>query len=438
MASDEIKKKWGTIFMGNREASVQQLQAMQEPLHREKQQKDQAADYMERVRSRAADRAREILGAAYAERQKVLEEARTDAARYRKDAELDASLLKTEGQKARSEAAVELEKAQAEREEAERIRLAAKDEGYQEGMRLASAELAEFRAELGQSLSALLRAIERERHKILDNWREDIVSLVQCASQAGAGYILEKEHKSVLRNLVFKSLDLLENRSTVSIRVNPQDEEIINDIFRAARERFPELRQWVVTGDVSLERGGLIAESGTGSVDLRRENFREMVNGVLSHLGLPEGEIEEQADQEIRDMVEREVASIAAQTPEMDREESEVPPEPETAGQRNPESMEAEAAQDEMPEVMDETAEENPDEEMIPATEEIPADEDLEIGSAQQQAPVANENPSLEDLEEELFPLEDMPEQPSTANVAANEKIPDAKKQDPLSEGGFL
>ena len=56
MAADEARKKWGTIFMGEREASVEQLDAMQEPLRRDKIRKEQTEDYMERVRKRAADR----------------------------------------------------------------------------------------------------------------------------------------------------------------------------------------------------------------------------------------------------------------------------------------------------------------------------------------------------------------------------------------------
>lgn len=452
MASDEIKKKWGTIFMGNREASVQQLQAMQEPLRREKRQKDQAADYMERVRAKAADRAREILGAAYAERQKVLEEARTDAARYRKDAETDCARLKAEGENARREAQAELEKARAERQEAERLRLAARDDGYQEGMRQSASELNEFRGELGQSLGSLLRAIERERHQILDAWRDDLVELVQCASQAGAAYVLQKEHKAVLKNMVFQALDQLENRAIVQLRVNPADEDAINDMFRAARERFPELKQWVINSDASIEQGGLIAESGTGSVDLRRENFREMVSGVLAHLGLPKGEIEEIADRAIREMVEREVAAIAALTPELDRPEtSEATPGQEEvaeieAGQPNSESEtpkpDLAAPQEEMPA---EAPEEAPDANM--GVDEEFTTPQSETSSSPELPPILTENanPSYEDLEEELFPIDETESQAvaepyveELADPLANDKKDNGGQGDPLSEGGFI
>ena len=34
MPLDDLRKKWGTIFMGEREATVEELDAMQEPARR--------------------------------------------------------------------------------------------------------------------------------------------------------------------------------------------------------------------------------------------------------------------------------------------------------------------------------------------------------------------------------------------------------------------
>ena len=151
MASDELRKKWGTIFMGEREATVEQLDAMQEPMRRERLKREQQEDYLERVRARAADRAREILGAAYAERQKVLEEARAEAEAERQKLIREGEALKAAGTAAQERAAAELAAAKAAREEAERIREAAHDEGFQAGMEQAGDELREFRADLGHS-----------------------------------------------------------------------------------------------------------------------------------------------------------------------------------------------------------------------------------------------------------------------------------------------
>lgn len=320
MAADEARKKWGTIFMGEREASVEQLDAMQEPLRRDKIRKEQTEDYMERVRKRAADRAREILGAAYTERLKVLDEARADAEASKRAAARECQKLKSEVEAQKKEAAEELEKARHIREEAEQIRDAARAEGLRDGMDQAAGELREFRAELGQSLARVLQSLADQRKNLVDAWRGELCDLACSAAAAGAGYLLGKEHKNILNSLVIQALHQLENRSTITIRVNPEDESTVVDMFQAAREYVPDIRQWIVTPDEHIEPGGLVAESGAGRVDCRRQNFREMVDNILAHLTLPILESEEESARAMRDIVDEEAARIAgfAETPIID------------------------------------------------------------------------------------------------------------------------
>lgn len=458
MASEEMRKKWGTIFMGEREASVEQLNAMQEHVNRDRIRKEQSEDYMERVRARATDRAREILGEAYTERQKVLEEAKGEAATAKRLAAQECNKIKAQGEEIRRQAEAELEAAQAAREEAERLKAAAHEEGYQDGMNQAATELHEFRAELGQSLAALMRAIERERRSILDNWRKDLVELTQAAVQAGTGLVLREEHEDVLRNLVTQALDLLENRNMISLRVNPKDEETVSDMFRAARERVPELKQWTVHGDDSVEEGGLLADSGSGSVDLRRENFREMVDGILNFLALPEIEREATAEQQVASLVEQEVAHIASLTPELDQPEQQPAESEVTAEEMQPKI--AEAAD------VAESAVGTQETETAPRLDRQAAAQAVMPQPAPQGAPVApsatsvteGEETSLAELEEELFPLDEEAEheadaqvesepglapvaQPAAASVASEEAaVTPAPALDAkiLNEGGFL
>lgn len=330
MASEQLRKKWGTIFMGEREATVEQLDAMQEPMRREKLKQEQEADYMERVRARAAERAKEILGEAYAERLKVLEEARTEVAARRRETAAQCAALKAEAEALRKEAAAELARARAEREAAVRVREAAHGEGFQTGMDQAGEELREFRAELGQSLGALLRAVAAQRTALAAAWREELAELAQEAVAAGTGHVLREEHAELLRALVFRAVGLLEDRATITVRVNPEDEAAVSDMFAAAREHAPELVQWIVHGDERMEPGGLVAESGSGSVDCRREHFREMVDSILCHLALPEREEEAEADAAVDTLVERETARL-----------TEMAPPPEPAPQAPPASADA-------------------------------------------------------------------------------------------------
>lgn len=422
MASEEIRKKWGTIYMGNREASLEELNAMQEPLRKEQEKKEKTEDYMERVKARAADRAREILGAAYTERQKVLDEAKGEAAVYKKQAAEEGAKLKAEGERLRQMAHNELAKAEEERKEAQRIRETAYDEGFQNGMDKAAAELHEFRADLGQSLAALLRAIERQRRAILETWRGELAALTQTAAQAGTGLILQKEHQAILNNLVFQALDLLENRSIITMRVNPADETTVSDMFRAAREKAPELKQWIVTGDSGIEAGGLIAETANGSVDLQRDNFRELVHEVLMHLGLPEHESERASD-EVRDLVEREVAHIASLTPELDAVAT--PAEVESHSEAET-PIENKANPQDIPGDIEQLTEDTDSQDaMNPVTgqtfEEQPARTDPNLNEPA-------EDPTLAELEEELFPLEDeIPKNNAPVDSEAPNSRPEGK-----------
>lgn len=458
MASEEMRKKWGTIFMGEREASVEQLNAMQEHVNRDRLQKERSEDYMERVKQRAADRAREILGAAYAERQKVLEEAKGEAAVQKRLAMQECAKIKAEGEAIRKQAREELAAAQAEREEAAKMRQEAREAGHQEGMNQAAVELHEFRAELGQAVAALMRGVEMQRRNILNNWREDLAELVKAAARAGTGYVLQKEHDAVLRQLVFQALDLLENRSLVSIRVNPQDEETVSDLFRAARERAPELKQWVVTGDDAIEPGGLVADSGSGSVDFQRANFRELVDGVLMHLGLPHLEAEMRDDAEVASIVEQEIANIASMTPELDDlepaldEAQDAGAEPADAAPQAADAPDAgeapdasDAADEPGPRLQEPLAEAAPAP-MEPLSEEM-ADlaEELDAPEAEEPLEAGAVDPSLAELEDELFPLdgeaepEPAPEGAATKQAAEPGGAP-APRLDPktLAEGGFL
>ncbi len=297
MASDQLRKKWGTIFMGEREASPQQLDAMQEPLLRERAQQQHQEDYLARVRARAEERAREILGAAYAERQKVLEEAGTEAQTRILQLTREALALKAQAQEELAQAEAEHSKARDLREEAEIIRDHAHNDGFQAGMAQAGAELKEFRADVGQMLGNMLQALEGQRHSLGEAWRNELAELARVAVEAGTGWILQAEHGRILQHLVFSLLQLLEDRATVTVRVHPDDEETVSDLFRAARERVPELSQWIVNGDASIEAGGLVAESVSGSVENLRAHYREMVNGILEYLTLPHRPQDEPAEQ---------------------------------------------------------------------------------------------------------------------------------------------
>ena len=184
MPLDDLRKKWGTIFMGEREATVEELDAMQEPARRAQVRQKVQEDYMERVREKATERARQILGEAYAERQKVLAEAREEAQRQSDLILAEVERIRQSTKEGYEAMQAELQKAADIRAEAQRIRddaarihESAQADGHAAGVESAEGELRAFRGELGQHLAWVLQALSAQFETIDAQWREDLAEL---------------------------------------------------------------------------------------------------------------------------------------------------------------------------------------------------------------------------------------------------------------------
>ncbi|MBQ7585018.1 MAG: flagellar assembly protein FliH, partial [Desulfovibrionaceae bacterium] len=297
-------------------------------------------------------------------------------------------------------------------------------------------ELKEFRADLGTEMAQVLRAIANQLSNITNHWREDLALLMRQAVSSGTGWVLDNNHETILKSLVFQAVNLLEEREVVTLRVNPEDEAIVSDLFRAAREKAPELKQWIVNGDDSIERGGLVAESGSGSVDLKRQNYRNLVADILEHLSLPVLDEEKRAEQKIKQQAE-----VAARRfegvlppkevePKVDKEEEPlnqvVPkvqeePEPKIEPELNTEPKpepELKPLEDERKPTPTKSETETEKEKPILKVEkklppEMPEDMGMELpedvfeteSEPAAEAPEARDDNSLQALEEELFPV---------------------------------
>lgn len=334
MRSEADNKKWGTIYLGgNKEATLESLDAMQAATRQEQWNQRTQSEYLDRVRDRATNRAREILGAAHTERQSLLEEARIDAERIR----LETQVQYDKADQALADAEAIRAEAQALRDEAEAIRNAAQEEGFNTGLANARDELDAFRGAMGGSIAVVLKSIERQNTAIFSAWREEVVELVKTCVNKGTEWVIQDRHEAVLRALVMESVRQLENRHTVTLRVHPDDESAVADMFNAAREAMPDVDRWIVQGDPTVALGGLIAESPSSTVDNRLHLRTELVDGILQHLLLPEGEAEIIAAQAIHDVVREQVAHIETLAPPVP--ELEPAPLPETLATNAPEDL---------------------------------------------------------------------------------------------------
>lgn len=434
MRSEQDTKKWGTIYLGgNKEATLESIDAMQAAARQEQWNQRTQNEYLDRVRERATDRAREILGAAHTERQNLLTEARTEAERIR----LETQVQYDKADKALADAEAIRADAQAVRDDAEAIRNAAQEEGFNTGLANARDELDAFRGAMGASIAVVLQSIERQNAAIFAAWREDIVALVQTCVNKGTEWVLQDQHKAVLRALVMESVRQLDNRHTVTLRVHPDDEAAVADMFAAAREAMPDVDRWIVQGDSSVALGGLIAESPSSTVDNRVALRAALVDGILRHLTLPEGEAEVLAAQAIHEVLQEQVAHIESIAPPVP--EQYLPPQTET--EREPEQVAELGPEQEMEQEPESTPEQGTEQapaqateqfteqapvqaEMPPSTADAPFPEaDLHSPAAHEQSPPLAAAPASE--RDGAIPpaMQSMPDSASFATAAADPSV---------------
>ena len=235
--SDETKGKpleWGTVFSLGRERSLKGMENSRSTAWSEKDE----AEYLERVRAKAEQIAAGLITEARTQAGQIMEEARR--------------------------------------------------EGYEAGLNDAQAELEAFRAEMAESVSGVLGAIEGQCSHIFEQWREDLVGVVKLAVERITAIELAERRREVLEGLLLEAVGLLEKRRELVIRVNPSDEPVIEDIIKVTRDRFDDVKSWRVKGDADISPGGMVVESESSLAEGRVESRIAAVEQVLSRLTLPD------------------------------------------------------------------------------------------------------------------------------------------------------
>lgn len=317
-------ERWGTIFMGptsDRESSIDKVTNREQC---DLWNRQAEAEYMARVRARAALRV-----------EAMLDKARTNSGVIRRAAQEWAEKVRQRWEDLHTEARHELEQARQLREEAEQLRENAYAEGYQMGVEQAMMELDAHRAELDGMTSAVLTAIQGQCPSFYATWREALSGLLREAVETSVGWVLTEERAAVLEALLTASVQVLENRQRLMIRVHPDDEAALQTVITGAKERFDEVRAWEVTVDPALHPGSLVVESASGKVDNLAENRFGTVEQVLRHLTLPHGPADEAAVAAVAD---------AARTSGLPNLQHEAAERQENAAHEEAERLEAEQA----------------------------------------------------------------------------------------------
>lgn len=174
---------------------------------------------------------------------------------------------------ARHEADVLLASARA---EAEALRQEARDQGYQagveEGRRLAeetATRWASLAAELGEYKTALY-----------DEARGAVVELVLALVNKILGPLAKGDRDAVVR-VTAQALQVLSERETLKIRVNPDDLQGLLEAKPRLLQTFDGIKKLTVMEDPSVSRGGCLVETATAEIDARLDSQLQEIARVL-------------------------------------------------------------------------------------------------------------------------------------------------------------
>jgi len=156
--------------------------------------------------------------------------------------------------------------------------------GYLEGAAAAEAKL---RAELARELTAHTKRIET----LLTSMQGQLWHLYERIERdafrfalAVAGKIIGREVQNgsdIAVHQVQEALRRVVGVDAIKLRVHPSDEQVIREHRPAILATAESVREFLVEGDESIERGSCIVECASGNVDARWSTQLRQVEGAL-------------------------------------------------------------------------------------------------------------------------------------------------------------
>lgn len=156
--------------------------------------------------------------------------------------------------------------------------------GYEEGAREGERRCRAAAATVLEQERALEVALADSVREQLDQFVSKIERDALRFALGVAGRILRREvtldHEVILRQ-IREALHRVVGAETVTVRVNPADEHILREQKSAVLGSSDGIREIIVEGDATIERGGCIIESASGNIDARLATQLAQVEAAL-------------------------------------------------------------------------------------------------------------------------------------------------------------
>ena len=165
--------------------------------------------------------------------------------------------------------------------EADRLRVAAREEGLREGREEALAALTPALEALAQATEA----VQESQHERADRLEAHAVDLALFLAEKVIGGALAVQPELVVE-AVRGALRGIVERERITVLVHPEDLELVRDAMDGLRTRLGGIEHCEVQAERRVSRGGAVVRTPDGDVDARVETklqrAREVVEAALS------------------------------------------------------------------------------------------------------------------------------------------------------------
>ena len=171
-------------------------------------------------------------------------------------------------------------------EKSEEIKSRAYQEGLAEGRDQGRQENEKMATELADRIHKALEGIATQREKIYAGYRRDMVVLLKAAVDKVLGWQLEEEREKTLFKLFDEAVEHLASGEELTVRVRPEDKEVVDRGVAALKENRPRMGSVQVVPSNDLEKGGVVVENENGIVDNSIESRLQAVRQILDQISL--------------------------------------------------------------------------------------------------------------------------------------------------------
>jgi flagellar assembly protein FliH len=161
-------------------------------------------------------------------------------------------------------------------EQAVRIEQEAYEKGFNQGEKDGLA-LGEKKAlKVIEHIEELARGMTRLRKELVKQYEKDIVELIFAIAKRIIRQAVQTNEETV-KGVLFEAAELAAEKTELTIRINPEDFNFVEQLRPEFFARFSELKSMTVTSDPSITRGGCLFETPYGEVDARIETQLERI-----------------------------------------------------------------------------------------------------------------------------------------------------------------